>query len=215
MVGAGFAASVAPLGTALTETSSRCCGRWRTSRSCASTATAPGRRRRTAPPISRCRSSAGKSLRFALLPEGQDPDDLARSGGRARSRKSSRRRGARRHDLVARDRGRQLRHPGAARGAGGADRRADGRHPRRGGAALLSPGSGRAAAAEFAPEAGRGGYGRGGCRGRRQFRREGPISRRRLHPARAAGRFASRPQGASAGAGRRAGPTRRRAPSSR
>ena len=26
---------------------------------------------------------AGKSLRFALLPEGQDPDDLARSGGRA------------------------------------------------------------------------------------------------------------------------------------
>ena len=24
----------------------------------------------------------GKSLRFALLPEGQDPDDLARSGGR-------------------------------------------------------------------------------------------------------------------------------------
>src|SRR5215467_12263327 len=25
----------------------------------------------------------GKSLRFALLPEGQDPDDLARSGGRA------------------------------------------------------------------------------------------------------------------------------------
>ncbi len=27
-------------------------------------------------------SSPGKSLRFALLPEGQDPDDLARSGGR-------------------------------------------------------------------------------------------------------------------------------------
>src|SRR5919202_4763112 len=25
----------------------------------------------------------GKSLRFALLPEGQDPDDLARSGGAA------------------------------------------------------------------------------------------------------------------------------------
>src|ERR1700679_2965459 len=25
----------------------------------------------------------GKSLRFALLPEGQDPDDLARAGGRA------------------------------------------------------------------------------------------------------------------------------------
>ena len=38
---------------------------------------------RSAPSISRCRcSQPGKSLRFALLPEGQDPDDLARSGGR-------------------------------------------------------------------------------------------------------------------------------------
>ncbi len=66
------------------RTSSRCCGRWRTSRSCVSTATRPGRRRRGAPPTWRCRICCpGKSLRFALLPEGQDPDDLARSGGRA------------------------------------------------------------------------------------------------------------------------------------
>ena len=54
------------------------------SRSCVLTATAPDRRRRGAPPIWRCRILwPGKSLRFALLPEGQDPDDLARAGGRA------------------------------------------------------------------------------------------------------------------------------------
>ena len=41
-------------------------------------------RRRSAPSTWRCRYLApGKSLRFALLPEGQDPDDLAKLGGRA------------------------------------------------------------------------------------------------------------------------------------
>ena len=51
----------------------------------------------------------GKSLRFALLPEGQDPDDLARSGGRGRDRGSDLGRARPcRHDLVARDRGRHL-----------------------------------------------------------------------------------------------------------
>ena len=64
------------------KTSSRCSGRWRTSRSSVSTATAPDKRPPIAPLISRCPLLPGKSLRFALLPEGQDPDDLARSGGR-------------------------------------------------------------------------------------------------------------------------------------
>ena len=84
----------------------------------------------------------GKSLRFALLPEGQDPDDLARSGGRGAI-----------EEVIAAARGladviwsREIEGgtfatPGAARGAGGAHRRACQRHPRRGGAALLSPGS--------------------------------------------------------------------------
>ncbi len=60
-----------------------CSGRWPTSRCSASTATPPA----CAPPIARsiwrCRGCMpGKSLKFALLPEGQDPDDLLRSGGR-------------------------------------------------------------------------------------------------------------------------------------
>ena len=90
----------------------------------------------------------GKSLRFALLPEGQDPDDLARSGGRGAI-----------EEVIAAARGLAdviwsreieggaLRDAGAARGAGGADQRTDQRHPRRGGAALLPPGSGAATAA--------------------------------------------------------------------
>ena len=82
MVTAGFAARWRRLAPRSRKTSSRCCGRWRTSRSSVSTATAPGRRRRIAPPTSRCLRCCRKSLRFALLPEGQDPDDLARSGGR-------------------------------------------------------------------------------------------------------------------------------------
>ena len=84
MVGAGFAHTVAPLGTALTERQ-------------LADPLADGRRadpllrRRqgrafappTAPPTWPCRSSRpGKSLRFALLPEGQDPDDLIRAAGR-------------------------------------------------------------------------------------------------------------------------------------
>ena len=70
---------------------------------------------------------------------------------RPRRDRGSHRRRARacRHDLVARDRGRQLCHARAPRGAGGADRRTHQRHPRRGGAALLSPGSGRAAGADL------------------------------------------------------------------
>ena len=53
------------------------------SRPCASTATTPAGAR----PIARSTSrlpliKPGKSLKLAALPDGQDPDDLARSGGR-------------------------------------------------------------------------------------------------------------------------------------
>ena len=163
----------------------------------------------------------GKSLRFALLPEGQDPDDLARSGGRGRDRGSDRRRArARRRDLVARDRGRHLCDAGAARGAGSADRRTHQRHPRRGGAALLSPGSGRAPAARpLRRKAARGGYGRGNFSG--QFPAANQAGR--LRPARLVHAGRGGPIRAPAAAAGRAGaaarpstaaPIRRRARSS-
>ena len=54
------------------------------SRSCASTATKRAGGPRSGPSTSALPLlEPGKSLRFALLPEGQDPDDLARSGGAA------------------------------------------------------------------------------------------------------------------------------------
>ncbi|MGD1036386.1 MAG: DNA primase [Roseiarcus sp.] len=82
MTQAGFAHTVAPLGTALTP--DQCALLW-------SMASEPilcfdgdkaGQRAAfraidTALPL----IGAGKSLQFAMLPEGQDPDDLARSGG--------------------------------------------------------------------------------------------------------------------------------------
>ena len=64
--------------------SARSCGRWRASRSCASTATMPDERPLSAPSrLALPLIGAGKSLRFALLPEGQDPDDLIRVSGPA------------------------------------------------------------------------------------------------------------------------------------
>jgi DNA primase len=69
---AGFPQTVAPLGTALTEDQLtllwRMAGRKAASRAID-----------LALPL----LEPGKSLSFALLPEGQDPDDLARSGGKA------------------------------------------------------------------------------------------------------------------------------------
>ncbi len=99
----------------------------RTSRSSASTAT----RRAARPRFARSRLAlpligAGKSLRFALLPEGQDPDDLARSGGPEAIARSHRPRPAVRGNAVpARDRGPDVRHAGKARRAGAAPARAD------------------------------------------------------------------------------------------
>jgi DNA primase len=82
MTQAGFPQTVAPLGTALTA--DQCALLWTLNPEPILCFDGDGAGRKAAfraiemalPLI-----GAGKSLRFALLPEGQDPDDLARSGG--------------------------------------------------------------------------------------------------------------------------------------
>ena len=81
---AGFHNAVAPLGTALTEDQLALLFRLSDEPTLCFDGDKAGRRAAfravdTALP----NLVAGKSLRFALLPEGQDPDDLARSGGPA------------------------------------------------------------------------------------------------------------------------------------
>src|SRR5213079_2113332 len=83
MVGAGFAASVAPLGTALTE--NQLALLWKLADEpilCFDGDKAGQKAAWRAADLALPHLKPGKSLRFALLPEGQDPDDLARSGGR-------------------------------------------------------------------------------------------------------------------------------------
>jgi DNA primase len=83
MVGAGFAASVAPLGTALTENQLTLL--WKMADEpilCFDGDKAGQKAAWRAADMALPHLVPGKSLRFALLPEGQDPDDLARSGGR-------------------------------------------------------------------------------------------------------------------------------------
>ncbi len=83
MVGAGFAASVAPLGTALTE--NQLALLWKMADEpilCFDGDKAGQKAAWRAADLTLPHLKPGKSLRFALLPEGQDPDDLARSGGR-------------------------------------------------------------------------------------------------------------------------------------
>src|ERR1700692_4384478 len=83
MVGAGFAASVAPLGTALTE--NQLALLWKMADEpilCFDGSKAGQKAAWRAADLALPHLKPGKSLRFALLPEGQDPDDLARSGGR-------------------------------------------------------------------------------------------------------------------------------------
>ena len=88
MVTAGFGGAVAPLGTASPKTSSRCCGRWRTSRSSVSTATAPGRRRRIAPPTWRCRRSfPERACALRCCPKARTLMISRARAGAARSRK--------------------------------------------------------------------------------------------------------------------------------
>ena len=83
MVGAGFPASVAPLGTALTE--NQLVLLWKMADEpilCFDGDKAGQKAAWRAAELALPLLAPGKSLRFALLPEGQDPDDLARSGGR-------------------------------------------------------------------------------------------------------------------------------------
>jgi DNA primase len=84
MVGAGFPATVAPLGTALTE--NQLALLWKMADEpilCFDGDRAGQKAAWRAADLALPHLAPGKSLRFALLPEGQDPDDLARSGGRA------------------------------------------------------------------------------------------------------------------------------------
>jgi DNA primase len=84
MVGAGFPGSVAPLGTALTE--NQLALLWKMADEpilCFDGDKAGQKAAWRAADLALPLLAPGKSLRFALLPEGQDPDDLARSGGRA------------------------------------------------------------------------------------------------------------------------------------
>ncbi len=82
MVTAGFDAAVAPLGTALTEDQLGLL--WKMADEpvlCFDGDKAGVRAAYRAVDIAMPRLKPGKSLRFALLPEGQDPDDLLRSSG--------------------------------------------------------------------------------------------------------------------------------------
>jgi DNA primase len=84
MVSVGFPGSVAPLGTALTE--NQLALLWKMADEptlCFDGDKAGQKAAWRAADLALPNLKPGKSLRFALLPEGQDPDDLARSGGRA------------------------------------------------------------------------------------------------------------------------------------
>jgi DNA primase len=83
MVTSGFPATVAPLGTALTEDQLTLL--WKMADEpvlCFDGDGAGQRAAFRAVDLALPRLAPGKSLKFALLPEAQDPDDLARSGGR-------------------------------------------------------------------------------------------------------------------------------------
>jgi DNA primase len=83
MVTVGFAATVAPLGTALTEEQLALI--WKMADEpvlCFDGDNAGLRAAFRAVELAMPRLKPGKSLKFALLPQGQDPDDLVRSAGR-------------------------------------------------------------------------------------------------------------------------------------
>ena len=83
MVTTGFPATVAPLGTALTE--DQLALLWKMADEpvlCFDGDGAGLRAAYRAVDLAMPRLRPGKSLKFALLPQGQDPDDLVRSGGR-------------------------------------------------------------------------------------------------------------------------------------
>ncbi len=83
MTSAGFEATVAPLGTALTP--EHCALLWQMAEEpvlCFDGDRAGRRAAYRAADMALPLTGPGRSLRFALLPEGQDPDDFARTGGR-------------------------------------------------------------------------------------------------------------------------------------
>src|SRR5947199_3476995 len=84
MVTTGFAASVAPLGTALTENQLALLCKMADEPILFFDGDKAGQKAAWhAADLALPHLKPGKSLRFALLPEGQDPDDLARTSGRA------------------------------------------------------------------------------------------------------------------------------------
>jgi DNA primase len=84
MVTAGFPATVAPLGTALTEEQLGLLWRMADEPILCFDGDSAGRRAAyRAVDLALPQLPPGKSLLFATLPEGHDPDDLVRSGGRA------------------------------------------------------------------------------------------------------------------------------------
>src|SRR6201996_6472939 len=83
MVTSGFPGSVAPLGTALTENQLALLGKMADEPILCFDGDRAGQKAAyRAADLALPHLKPGKSLRFARLPEGQDPDDLARSGGR-------------------------------------------------------------------------------------------------------------------------------------
>ena len=83
MVTAGFEATVAPLGTALTEEQLGLLWRMADEPVLCFDGDKAGRRAAyRAVDLALPQLRPGKSLRFAVLPEGHDPDDLVRAGGR-------------------------------------------------------------------------------------------------------------------------------------
>ena len=114
-----IAATVAPLGTALTEDQLGLLWKMADEPMLCFDGDKAGRRAAyRAVDMAMPRLKPGKSLRFAMLPEGQDPDDLVRSGGReAVAEVLSARAAARRDAVDARDRSRRVRHAGAPRRA--------------------------------------------------------------------------------------------------
>jgi DNA primase len=83
MVTAGFAATVAPLGTALTEDQLALLWKMADEPTLCFDGDNAGRAAAyRAADLALPRLQPGKSLKFAVLPQGQDPDDLVRAGGR-------------------------------------------------------------------------------------------------------------------------------------
>ncbi len=149
MVTAGFAATVAPLGTALTEDQLALI--WKMADEpvlCFDGDKAGLRAAFRAVELAMPRLKPGKSLKFALLPNGQDPDDLVRSAGREAVAEVIEAAKPLAAMLWAREtEGHTLRHPGAARRARSPHQRSHGEHRRRRRAQILPAGFPGSAAA--------------------------------------------------------------------